>query len=319
MFDRAAKGTTYGVFVRFRKSRLPLRRGIVRLEEALTIAATLRRERLHGRDDVFVVREPDGAVIDGPGAEEPARAPEPKAVAAAATEPGDDETASGSIPRASAGPEPSAPAALAPVSSAATEDEPAAEAAPTVPTPTSGAAHADRGEGARDLAVTNGTANGGDHGDADGFANGSTHGIANGAAHGLSNGMAGHGAGGGHAPAGPRPTPVPPRGGPARPAALVTLALGLEHARRTAARAAAAHVRFERSLAAIEAALGRDGEPPPALVRHHAQVVASRALVAKAAASFDRATALAEARIRAACDGSPRELPARSTIRPSHA
>src|SRR5262245_6510332 len=70
MTDARAKDTTFGVFVRFRKSRLPLRRGISRLEDALAVAATLRRDRLHGQDDVFVVREPDGIVVDDETASE---------------------------------------------------------------------------------------------------------------------------------------------------------------------------------------------------------------------------------------------------------
>jgi hypothetical protein len=58
--------TRYAVFVRFRRSRLVLRRGIVELEEALKIALQLRADRLHGRDDLFVLRQPDGEVIPLP-------------------------------------------------------------------------------------------------------------------------------------------------------------------------------------------------------------------------------------------------------------
>jgi len=66
MLHRPLPGTRYGVFVRFRKSRLPLRRGIASLDEATLAAEALRRERLHGKNDVFIVREPDGAVIELP-------------------------------------------------------------------------------------------------------------------------------------------------------------------------------------------------------------------------------------------------------------
>lgn len=73
MSESLPRGITYGVFVRFRRSRLALRRGIARIEEAVAIAEALRAERLHGRDEVFVARESDGvAVSDGSERSEPA-------------------------------------------------------------------------------------------------------------------------------------------------------------------------------------------------------------------------------------------------------
>jgi hypothetical protein len=66
MVEKVATGTRFSVFVRFRKSRLPLRRGIGSLEEAVAAAEALRRERLHGKDDIFIVREPEGTVIELP-------------------------------------------------------------------------------------------------------------------------------------------------------------------------------------------------------------------------------------------------------------
>lgn len=66
MIGRASRAITYGVFVRFRRSKLRLRRGIARLEDAMAIAESLRRERLDGGSDVFVARESDGAVVDPP-------------------------------------------------------------------------------------------------------------------------------------------------------------------------------------------------------------------------------------------------------------
>jgi hypothetical protein len=55
---------SYSIFVRFRKSRLALRRGIVRLEDACALADELRKNRFHNQDAVFVVREPEGVVVD---------------------------------------------------------------------------------------------------------------------------------------------------------------------------------------------------------------------------------------------------------------
>jgi hypothetical protein len=57
------KSPSYSIFVRFRRSRLALRRGIPRLEDALAIAEQMRAARFHDRSGVFVVREPEGTVI----------------------------------------------------------------------------------------------------------------------------------------------------------------------------------------------------------------------------------------------------------------
>jgi hypothetical protein len=53
----------YGIFVRFRRSRLPLRRGIAKLEDAIALAEQFRAERFHAPDAVFVVKEPEGTIV----------------------------------------------------------------------------------------------------------------------------------------------------------------------------------------------------------------------------------------------------------------
>jgi hypothetical protein len=85
MFGKNAQRSCYSIFVKFRRSRLALRRGIVRREEALAIAEELRAGRFHDRDDIFVIKEPEGTVVDAstpeetPAAEPVARAsPEPR-------------------------------------------------------------------------------------------------------------------------------------------------------------------------------------------------------------------------------------------------
>jgi hypothetical protein len=55
---------SYGIFVKFRRSRLALRRGIVTLEEALSLAEQIRESRFHDRGDVFVVKEPEDVTVD---------------------------------------------------------------------------------------------------------------------------------------------------------------------------------------------------------------------------------------------------------------
>jgi hypothetical protein len=60
----------YGIFVRFRQSRLPLRRGIARLEDALALADQIRAERFHKQDAVFVVKEPEGIIVTAASLEE---------------------------------------------------------------------------------------------------------------------------------------------------------------------------------------------------------------------------------------------------------
>lgn len=54
---------SYSIFVRFRKSRLPLARGIDSFESALQRLESFRRERLHGRDDVFIVDDASGQKV----------------------------------------------------------------------------------------------------------------------------------------------------------------------------------------------------------------------------------------------------------------
>ena len=56
--------SSYGIFVRFRRSRLALRRGVIRLEDALAIAEQLRANRFHDRGDIFVVKEPEGTIVE---------------------------------------------------------------------------------------------------------------------------------------------------------------------------------------------------------------------------------------------------------------
>src|SRR4051812_41840694 len=58
------RAPTYSVFVRFRQSRLTMRRGIRDLGEAIHFATGLRANRFHDRDNVFVVREPGGEIVD---------------------------------------------------------------------------------------------------------------------------------------------------------------------------------------------------------------------------------------------------------------
>lgn len=58
--------TSYSVFVRFRRSRLRLRCGIQDVDEAITTACELRKERFHDKDAVFVVQEPEGVIVELP-------------------------------------------------------------------------------------------------------------------------------------------------------------------------------------------------------------------------------------------------------------
>jgi hypothetical protein len=64
MFARHAQRSSYSIFVKFRRSRLALRRGIAGREEALALAEELRAGRFHDRDDIFVIKEPEGTVVD---------------------------------------------------------------------------------------------------------------------------------------------------------------------------------------------------------------------------------------------------------------
>jgi hypothetical protein len=88
---------------------------------------------------------------------------------------------------------------------------------------------------------------------------------------------------------------------------------GIERARRASARAVEIHARFDRSTAALEAALRRGGAAPPRRVQQQARTQALRALIASAAESFDRVTALAEARLHGvwteASNGAPPRPP----------
>src|SRR5271170_2062230 len=75
--------TSYGIFVRFRRSRLALRRGVTHLEEALTIAQQLRASRFHDRGEIFVVKEPEGTIVElepAAGAPPPLVTAEPQAL-----------------------------------------------------------------------------------------------------------------------------------------------------------------------------------------------------------------------------------------------
>jgi hypothetical protein len=58
------KKESYSVFVKFRRTRLTMRRGIACIEDAVALAAELRAERFHNPGDVFVVKEPDGEIVD---------------------------------------------------------------------------------------------------------------------------------------------------------------------------------------------------------------------------------------------------------------
>jgi hypothetical protein len=57
---------TYGVFVRFRRQRLTLRRHLPTLEEGLAFAREIRTLRFHNPDRVILVRETDDAIVDEP-------------------------------------------------------------------------------------------------------------------------------------------------------------------------------------------------------------------------------------------------------------
>jgi hypothetical protein len=54
----------YGVFVRFRRTRLTMKRGIEDLAEALEFARQVRALRFHDPESVVVLREPDGVAVD---------------------------------------------------------------------------------------------------------------------------------------------------------------------------------------------------------------------------------------------------------------
>ncbi len=64
MMSKRSQRASFGVYVRFRRSRLPLRRGIDTLEQALAAATALRASRFHDGGDVFVVREPEGTIVE---------------------------------------------------------------------------------------------------------------------------------------------------------------------------------------------------------------------------------------------------------------
>ncbi|HVY48945.1 MAG TPA: hypothetical protein VHB21_23810, partial [Minicystis sp.] len=51
---------TFSIFVRFRKGKLALRRGLLSLRDALQNADQLAAQRFHERDDVFVVCDATG-------------------------------------------------------------------------------------------------------------------------------------------------------------------------------------------------------------------------------------------------------------------
>lgn len=87
----------YGIFVRFRRSRLTLRRGIVRVEDALALAEELRASRFHDRGDIFVVKEPEGIIVAEHGGATEARPATPDTAA----EPPVEELLAARLPPAS--------------------------------------------------------------------------------------------------------------------------------------------------------------------------------------------------------------------------
>jgi hypothetical protein len=55
--------TTYGVYTKFRQSRLALRRGIVDVADAIEFARQMRALRFHDPDDVVIVQEPSDVIV----------------------------------------------------------------------------------------------------------------------------------------------------------------------------------------------------------------------------------------------------------------
>ncbi|APR86736.1 hypothetical protein A7982_12085 [Minicystis rosea] len=305
----------------------------MRLEEALALATSLRQERMHGRDDVFVIRETDGAVMDGGGivAELPQQPQNDGARTDAPLETQSTEAAE-EIILAAPPTEPSRAHASTPpngldVHSRETE-RPNGDAHieahdPGVESESSesdGVGPHERGRDTRPSAVLASQphaammgrasarhgAGVGDHTRDDGnlvIENGNLV-IENGSAvmengHSAASHVHLHEETARVGVAGqPRPVPL-------RPAALAALITSLDRARHAAERAAAARRRFEQSAAEIAEALERDSAPPEALLRRQAHIVASRALAEKAAASFADATALVAAWIEAATRAPP--------------
>jgi hypothetical protein len=102
MDEAGGRASSYGIFVRFRKTKLALRRGITSLPLALEIAAQLRADRLHGQRDVFIIKHPEGTVVELPPPERVA-APSPApqiALPALDPEPVHDGAANGARTRA---------------------------------------------------------------------------------------------------------------------------------------------------------------------------------------------------------------------------
>jgi hypothetical protein len=87
---RRSDAPTYGVLVKHRRSHLTLRRGFATLEEAHAFANEVRALRFHEPERVFIVREPDGAIVSAPqidtAAPEPASSPDPTRHAVAIAE-----------------------------------------------------------------------------------------------------------------------------------------------------------------------------------------------------------------------------------------
>ena len=69
------KRSSYGIFVRFRRSRLALRRGVTELADAIALAEELRASRFHDRGDIFLVKEPEGTIVELPTAAPEGAAP----------------------------------------------------------------------------------------------------------------------------------------------------------------------------------------------------------------------------------------------------
>ena len=63
MASRRPRNSTFSVYVRFRKGRLPLKKGIRTIEEAREMLRALRAERFHDANQLFLVDEDTGVEI----------------------------------------------------------------------------------------------------------------------------------------------------------------------------------------------------------------------------------------------------------------
>src|SRR4051812_8890952 len=62
--QKRKRRASYDLCVKFRGSRLALRRGLTSLEQALSIADELRANRFHDHESLIVVMHPGGEAID---------------------------------------------------------------------------------------------------------------------------------------------------------------------------------------------------------------------------------------------------------------